>query len=374
MKTINGNLNLVKELLSQQILVNRQNVDKCLKDVGAPELSIHEIVLMYANLCKEFDGDIVSKCVDKDKYVLLHNGDLVNSVSELIPDKEIQKLMGRIISDPHFVLMDLENAKHELFVKEMIEKNKEEYPFITNRSFYAFRKDEDFAKAADKIREFIVENKNNDFINYKEYVEYAKMAFEETCAFRATMFDDIFSDFIGTVYIICNGESQYHQCVDIETLADILSKDAKSVNKTAKKDEEDTKKVPSIPNIDDMDVPEVPKETYICYDLLGQKINLKIVDIQGYNVIVQKEGENNCTTLTNVIYECIKQASTKDLLDFYNLVNFRDTEKNKVKGIKDVSISKTGAVYVTFDNNVVAEVSITIIKGSNEPLISVRIV
>ena len=123
-----------------------------------------------------------------------------------------------------------------------------------------------------------------------------------------------------------------------------------------------------------MDVPEVPKETYICYDLLGQKINLKIVDIQGYNVIVQKEGENNCTTLTNVIYECIKQASTKDLLDFYNLVNFRDTEKNKVKGIKDVSISKTGAVYVTFDNNVVAEVSITIIKGSNEPLISVRIV
>lgn len=368
MKTINGDVKLVKELLGKQISFNKRSVDEILADVGAPELSIHEIISMYSALCAEYDEEIVSKCVDKDKYVLLHNGDVVNSVIELLPDKEVQNLIKKIITDPHFIFMSLENAKHELFVKEMIEKNKEEYPFITNRSFYAFRKDEDFAKATDKIREFIVENKNNDFINYEEYVEYAKTAFEETCTFRATMFDDIFRDFIGTVYIICNGESQYHQCVDIETLADILSKDAKSVDKTAKKDEEDKKKVPSIPNIDDMDVPEVPKGTYICYDLLGQKINLRIVDIQGYNVIVQKKGEKTYTTLTNVIYDCIKQASTKDVVDFYNLVNPVNEEKNKIKGIKDVLISKTGDVYVKFDNKDVVKIT-TIIKENSNPLI-----
>ena len=93
MKTINGDVKLVKELLGKQISFNKKSVDEVLTDVGAPDLSIHEIISMYSALCTEYDGDIISKCVDKDKYVLLHNGNVVNSVSELIPDKEVQKLL-----------------------------------------------------------------------------------------------------------------------------------------------------------------------------------------------------------------------------------------------------------------------------------------
>lgn len=372
---INGNVNLVKEVLKQQILVKNEDIEETFKTVSAPDLTVREIVNMYAALCHELDGDIVSKCIGKDKYVLLHNGNVVNSVVEFLPDKEISALIGKIITDPHFILMDLEDAKNADFVKEMINKNKQEYPFITQRSLYIFKKDEDFHKAVDKLNEFIKENKNNDFINYEEYVEYAKMAFEETCAFHATMIDNIFRDLIDTVYISCNNVSQCHENINIEELSRYLVEDANSIDKPAKKEvRKETKKVSNIPSVEDMDIPKVPDDNYLCYDLIGQKVYLKIVDIQGYNVIVQKKGENKYTTLTNVIYDCVKQASTKDLLNFYELANFSNAQKNKAKAVKNVSISKTGTVYVTFDNDVVAEISITVINRCNEPLISVRIV
>lgn len=63
----------------------------------------------------------------------------------------MQKLIKKIITDPHFIFMSLENAKHEFFVKEMIEKSKTQYPFITKRMFYVLKEDEDFGKATDKI-------------------------------------------------------------------------------------------------------------------------------------------------------------------------------------------------------------------------------
>lgn len=368
MKTINGDVKLVKELLGKQISFNKKSVDEVLTDVGAPDLSIHEIISMYSALCTEYDGDIISKCVDKDKYVLLHNGNVVNSVSELIPDKEVQKLITKIIADPHFIFMSLENAKHECFVKEMIESSKDKCPFITKRSFYVLKEDEDFGKTTDKIREFVVENKNNNFIHYEEYVEYAKMAFEEVSAYHATMIDDVFSDLMDTVSVICNEESQCYQNISIEELSNILVKDAKTIFNLVKEEKESIKNT-NIPNIEDIDIPKVPKnEEYIQYGLFGQRVELKLVDIQGYNVIVQKKGEKKYTTLTNVIYDCIKQASTKDVADFYNLVNPVNAEKNKIKGIKDVLISKTGDVYVTFDNKDVVKIT-TIIKENSNPLI-----
>jgi len=368
MKTINGDVKLVKELLGKQISFNKKSVDEVLTDVGAPDLSIHEIISMYSALCTEYDEEIVSKCVDKDKYVLLHNGDVVNSVIELLPDKEVQKLIKKIITDPHFIFMSLENAKHEFFVKEMIEKSKTQYPFITKRSFYVLKEDEDFGKATDKIREFVVENKNNNFIHYEEYVEYAKMAFEEVSAYHATMIDDVFSDLMDIVSVICNEESQCYQNISIEELSNILVKDAKTIFNLVKEEKESIKNT-NIPNIEDMDIPKVPKnEEYIQYGLFGQRVELKLVDIQGYNVIVQKKGEKTYTTLTNVIYNCIKQASTQDVVDFYNLVNPVNAEKNKIKGIKDVLISKTGDVYVTFDNKDVVKIT-TIIKENSNPLI-----